>query len=744
MTKKNNSLFSAYQVSHQVLKTTVFVVILAAAIGLILWNMSGLNRAIGKSTESYVYEVSEKWTDAIEARFDTYELALQLVADSIPRLSDEEAVEEFLNRKSRILEFDQLVTVDRNRKIIPDDFKFTNYEDISGIAASFEKEETIVSAEGDDLMFSTPVYENGSVDKVLVGIRSRENVQALIQSKSFGGSSLTCIIDSEGQVIISPADVKPFLQLDDIFATEKDDPARRNVLKMEQDIIEGKSDVFTFTAADGSRLVLSYHPLGVNDWVLLTLVAADLISGETNTYVLYSIVIVGAMVLLFGGFFLNLLCFYRKSKRGLEKIAFCDPVTGGRNNAAFQLEYREKMIGQEQYPHTIALMNVKRFKFINENMGIQSGNEILKLIYHVLSSQVGEDEMVARGEADYFFLYLKDAEETVVRERLTRMVRQIHDRAIHSELRYYLEMRQGACIVREPGQDVSAIQERARIACRYPNVERECVFYSSQIAEPLKKEQELNAIFDHSIEKEEFQVFLQPKVRLEDGRTQGAEALVRWITSDGRMILPSDFIPVFEKNENICRLDYYVFEKVCQCLRRWMDNGIQPVPIAVNLSRAHVKNPDFLEEFAKTKERYAIPDGMLELELTESIFFDEEQRELGKQGIDKMHAEGFLCSLDDFGVGFSALALLKEFNVDTIKLDRQFFLDIDSEKSRSIIAAFLRLGEKLNIHIVAEGIETKKQLDYLKSVRCNMVQGYIFSKPLPIPDFEKWRKKRGE
>ena len=124
------------------------------------------------------------------------------MADSIPRLSDEEAVEEFLNRKSRILEFDQLVTVDRNRKIIPDDFKFTNYEDISGIAASFEKEETIVSAEGDDLMFSTPVYENGSVDKVLVGIRSRENVQALIQSKSFGGSSLTCIIDSEGQVII--------------------------------------------------------------------------------------------------------------------------------------------------------------------------------------------------------------------------------------------------------------------------------------------------------------------------------------------------------------------------------------------------------------------------------------------------------------------------------------------------------------------------------------------------------------
>ena len=124
--------------------------------------------------------------------------------------------------------------------------------------------------------------------------------------------------------------MKPFLQLDDIFATEKDDPDRRNVLKMEQDIIEGKSDVFTFTAADGSRLVLSYHPLGVNDWVLLTLVAADLISGETNTYVLYSIVIVGAMVLLFGGFFLQLTLFYRKSKRDWRRSHFVtlSPVEG--------------------------------------------------------------------------------------------------------------------------------------------------------------------------------------------------------------------------------------------------------------------------------------------------------------------------------------------------------------------------------------------------------------------------------
>ena len=162
------------------------------------------------------------------------------------------------------------------------------------------------------------------------------------------------------------------------------------------------------------------------------------------------------------------------------------------------------------------------------------------------------------------------------------------------------------------------------------------------------------------------------------------------------------------------------------------------VPISVNMSRAHFKNLNFLRPFTTLKERYHIPDTMIEIELTESTFFDEQQRKLVQNSVEEMHRNGFLCSLDDFGVGFSSLALLKEFDVDTIKLDRQFFDDIASEKAQKVIASFVQLAAKLHIHTVAEGIETQSQLAFLRAVGCDMIQGYVFSKPLSISDFEQW------
>lgn len=208
------------------------------------------------------------------------------------------------------------------------------------------------------------------------------------------------------------------------------------------------------------------------------------------------------------------------------------------------------------------------------------------------------------------------------------------------------------------------------------------------------------------------------------------------------MIPPGEFIPLFERNGSVCTLDLYLFEQICALLRRWMDQGRAPLPISFNLSRVHFKNPNYLEPFLRLKEQYRIPNGILEMELTESTFFDEQQRQLVQSSIVEMHRHGFLCSLDDFGVGFSALALLKDFDVDAIKLDRQFFSEIASSKSRAIISGFIALAQTLGIHTVAEGIETREQADFLRQAGCDMIQGFYFSKPLPIPEFETWAPSR--
>ena len=213
---------------------------------------------------------------------------------------------------------------------------------------------------------------------------------------------------------------------------------------------------------------------------------------------------------------------------------------------------------------------------------------------------------------------------------------------------------------------------------------------------------------------------------------------MRWEHPERGIIYPSDFIPLFEANGKICQLDLYMFEEICKLLHRWEKEGKMLFPISVNLSRMHIRNSNFLKTFTEIKEKYQIADGMIEFELTESVFFDDQQIKLVKNIIQDMHKQGFRCSLDDFGSGFSSLSLLKEFDIDTVKLDRQFFVDDADEKSWKIVSSFISLAHELGISVVAEGIETEAQLSYLLQKNCDIVQGYLYSKPLPVSGFESW------
>jgi EAL domain-containing protein (putative c-di-GMP-specific phosphodiesterase class I) len=268
-----------------------------------------------------------------------------------------------------------------------------------------------------------------------------------------------------------------------------------------------------------------------------------------------------------------------------------------------------------------------------------------------------------------------------------------------------------------------------------------CVFYDFAYTQQMQKEHDLTALFGDSLKNEDFQVYLQPKVRLNDGTLAGAEALVRWQHPQRGTIFPSDFIPLFEQNGEICRLDLYVFEKVCELMERWLQQGRTLIPISVNLSRRHFVYPDFLLQFEEIAERHSVPRGLIEFELTESIFLKQQEIERIKQQIEKMHQLGFRCSLDDFGFGFSSLGLLKDFAVDTVKMDRSFFLGEDSKRMQEVVSCIVELTERLGVVTVAEGIETGEMLPFLRRIRCDMVQGYVFSRPLPIPQFEAWAEQ---
>ena len=254
----------------------------------------------------------------------------------------------------------------------------------------------------------------------------------------------------------------------------------------------------------------------------------------------------------------------------------------------------------------------------------------------------------------------------------------------------------------------------------------------------MQYEELLSSLFESSLRQHEFQLYLQPKVTLKTNRCRHAEALVRWQHPRMGTIYPSSFIPVFEKNGNILELDRYMFEEVCRYLHACNAANKEQQMISINVSRRHFQNPAFLAEYAEIKERYGIADGQIELELTESIFFNEEQIALVKQAVHEMHQLGFRCSLDDFGSGFSSLGLLKSFDVDAIKLDRVFFEDIEQKKTQDILHCLIELAHRLHIQVVAEGIETKEQLAFLRTTTCDMVQGYYYARPLPAAAFTTW------
>ena len=241
---------------------------------------------------------------------------------------------------------------------------------------------------------------------------------------------------------------------------------------------------------------------------------------------------------------------------------------------------------------------------------------------------------------------------------------------------------------------------------------------------------------EEALKQKEFQVYLQPKYSPKEEVLSGAEALVRWISPEEGFVPPNRFIPIFEKNGFILKLDDYMISEVARQQAQWISEGKNVVPISVNVSRAHFTKVDLAEHICRLVDQYNVPHEVIELELTESAFFEDKEVLLGT--VRKLREYGFTVSMDDFGAGYSSLNSLKEIPLDVIKLDAEFFRGNDEAgKGKIIVNETIDLAKKLNMRTVAEGIETKEQVDFLAELGCDLIQGYYFAKPMPLKEFEQ-------
>ncbi len=427
----------------------------------------------------------------------------------------------------------------------------------------------------------------------------------------------------------------------------------------------------------------------------------------------------------------------------LRRLAFVDEVTKGRNRTSFELDAGAAVKAAPANAYALVSLDIQKFKVVNDQFGIENGNRVLAYVHDRLASCLDEGEYVARVSADLFSLLVKAGPHDVLEERLEDLAHAVNDDLDLGGRTYLLTMTAGVYVIDEPDLPMMQLQDRANVARK--KIGRSaaggrlcaCRFYSDEDRLRLAEEKELENRMRVALDAGEFVIFLQPKLELRTNAIVGAEALVRWADPVRGLVPPNDFIPLFERNGFVVDLDLNVFEQVCALLRAWADAGLQPVPLSVNLSRAHLADPSFVERYEEIRRRYEVPAPLIEIELTETLVFEDPER-LARV-IDALHAAGYRCSLDDFGSGYSSLNVLKDIDVDTLKLDGVFFdaPDFSQGRGADIIDIVIELSRRLGMRTVAEGVETEEQAAFLKRAGCDMIQGYLFSRPIPPAAFER-------
>ena len=711
-----------------------------------------LSRTINSELDSHLYEVANSISSNVNFRIETTFRTLESIGETAFQLrQNKELAHAFLKSKAEAYGFDRISVMDlEGNALFSNDQTESLYGHPRLSAALLEGKrqfarfvESLVDG-SDGVLYANPIYNNGKILGVIAAWNRFDHLRDALQLPHFGGEGFSFLSDSQGNIIMSaihknvPSGVRNFFDL----ITNRGSVIHGTLDRMRSDMRVSEKGSLDFELDGGPAITLRYVPLEQQGLYLFSVVPRKT-ACEKITYLMHEMLFLNiAIIALFLSLISLVYSLYRSHSKKLEQIAFVDPVTGGYTRARFDIEAQKKI--REAPPSTYAFLslNVEKFKLVNHTFGIEAGDKILKDIYDNILSCMNEGELLCRNYADEFTLLIKFESKDKIIKDVELFTKKINEFS-HSMLkRYYLRVSLGVYRIDNPFISIIDMQDRASLARKSNKAVIKgdmysCVFYSDIERLQMIKLKEIENKMKEALENEDFMVYLQPKVSLDDNKIAGAEALVRWNDKDNGLIPPNDFIPFFEANGFICKLDLYVFEKTCALIRKWINSGVTPVPVSVNLSRAHLFNPDFISKYVEIRDRYNIPHDLLELELTESLDF--ENMEVLITIVNQLHQAGFKCSLDDFGRGYSSLNTLKNINVDTLKLDSSFWQspNADNKKERDIIRALVELAKKLNMKTVSEGVETIAQVEFLKTIQCDMIQGFVFSKPVPPAEFEE-------
>ena len=586
-------------------------------------------------------------------------------------------------------------------------------------------------------VFSVPVYEKNqkTIKGVLFGTCGYEMFEECLKNEIFEGQAFNYIIKIDGTIVAGSGNSKKWGIGKNIFVTdasedERDDDARDDDArdKMISDMKEGKSGY----GMDPKRKEASlyyYMPLKIEEsgetWYVVTAVSESVLTSRMQVVmdaINSLMVIILAVISVSVGVYIYS---WRKSKKELMTLAYQDPVTLGDNFVAFKERAKSKKDGVGW----LIAMDVTDFKLINSTCGVKKGDEVLRVIWEIFETETGENELAAHVNADRFILFWMDENQENIKQRLEYVIRKIEEIPERLEIpNLFPVFGIFHTIVLDEIDPLygNAVQAKHQIKGRR---DRHYIFYDELNHESIQENRELEEHFETALENEEFEIWYQPKYSAHSRKLVGAEALVRWRRADGALIPPLKFIPLFERNGNIIRLDEYVFRAVCRQQKEWQKQGQKMLPVSVNISRVSLYYSSVVGKYESIIRSFDLDSKYIQLEITESATID--NNEIFNL-LEQFHTAGFKILLDDFGSGYSSLAALNRMHFDTIKLDKSLVDYIGDDNGEKLLNSITKLAQSFGMEITAEGVETVEQLMFLCNLDCDDIQGYYFSRPLPV------------
>ncbi len=730
----------------------IFCFMLAAivlAAGVVLY-WQRVSHILERDVKTHVAAASEEAAADFNRLIQNDQRVLESIAitveDTYP-WTDPSLLNAFLQRQTRHNDFKLLGVLTEDGRVFLSEQRSFNPVFLADIAARTKETDHYLSArqldpvDGQDILVqSVSLRRQNQFIGILFALQNPQRYRPLLALSAMGSRGYSLIIERSGEPVMGyrqPWFSNAFKELARVdFDEDMTLDSLRGLVQAGQHFMTG------FRSEKGHRF-LHFIPLQMNGWYMISALPAVYVEHQAKYLTWLSFLLFLSVFVVFLGLIFYIFHMRAYSNRQLFATAFVDRLTGADNFNRMCEQFPVKLAGLNGRA-ALVLFDISKFKAINDLHGYERGNQVLQRVADVLRENINSDECFCRSTADNFILLLKYDDHKSFLARIKELATQLRRDCTVEDSCLMLDVAFGIYEVKENIPFYSML-DRAHLALE--NAKKmsfeKIQFYDEADRKRIVAEKQIENTMESALEHGDFTVYLQPKCDLVSGKMHGAEALVRWNRADQGIVKPDDFIPIFEKNGFILRLDMFILEEVVRLLAGWKEKGLSTVPVAVNFSRLHLNDTRYIPQMLRVVDKYSIAHEMIEVELTESVIFNNLER--AQNVIRRLHRLGFSVAMDDFGSGYSSLNVLKSLQFDSIKLDKEFLSGFEENPyAHKVIEGAVSMIKSLSIQVVAEGVETRHQADFLKHTGCDLAQGYFFSCPLPADQFEKLLQKSAE